>query len=166
MVAASTCLLLLVVCSGAGAAPRLPKLSPEGLGAAHFGMRVDQAESALSTPIEVAPSVGGCSFWTLPGGVEGIAFGGRLAYIGVGRRGIKTTRGVEVGDGLVRLRHRYRGRLHGGRSGSLAGPVTRLFSTERRGDARYELEFDIDAGRVASISAGTRHTIETFGECA
>jgi hypothetical protein len=166
VVAASTCLLLLAVCSGAGADPRLPRLSPEGLGAADFGMRVDQAESALGTPIEVAPSVGGCSFWTLPGGAEGIAFGGRLAYIGVGRRGIKTTRGVEIGDGLTRLRHRYRGRLHGGRSGSLAGPAMRLFSTERRGDTRYELEFVIFKGRVSGISAGTRHTIETFGECA
>ena len=42
----------------------------------------------------------------------------------------------------------------------------RLFASSRNGDATYELEFDIDAGRVASISAGTQHTIETFGECA
>jgi hypothetical protein len=95
-----------------------------------------------------------------------IALHGRLAYAEIARRGPRTTRGITVGDGINRLRHRYRGSLHGGRSGSLGFADSRLFASEVRGDATYELEFDIVHGRVIDISAGTRRTIETFGECA
>lgn len=45
-------------------------------------------------------------------------------------------------------------------------PVSRLFVTEHEGAAGYEIEFDIVHGRVAFISAATKHVIETFGECA
>jgi hypothetical protein len=149
--------------TGAGRAPRL---SPEGLGPVHFGMDVGQAEAALGSSVEVDPGINGCSFWTLPGGAQATALGGRLAYILVFEPGTKTTRGIGVRDGLTRLRHRYRGHLHRGRSASLGAADLRLFANKRRGDTTYELEFDIVGGRVAFIGAGTRHTIETFGECA
>jgi hypothetical protein len=166
LAAALAALALLATSMDAGAAIRLPRLSPEGLGPVHFGMDVDQAEAALGSPVGVDPGINGCTFWTLPGGAQGIAFGGQLGYISLFRRGAKTSRGIEVGDGLTRLRHRYRGELHKGRSASLGAAHLRLFSSSRTGGATYELEFDIVHGKVAFISAGTRHTIETFGECA
>jgi hypothetical protein len=146
-----------------------PRLSPQGLGPIHLGMDLGQAEDALGAAIESEDGVNGCSFWTaagVPAGVELIAFDGRLGYVGVFQRIFATTRGVRVGDGVIRLRHRYRGRLHAGRSASLAGPGQRLFVSEWIGGAIYELEFDLSKGRVVSMEASTRHTIETFGECA
>lgn len=145
------------------------RLSPAGVGPVRFGMDAQQASAALGAEVEVDPGVGGCSFWTVPGfatGAQMIALHGRLAYGEIYRRGPKTTRGITVGDGINRLRHRYRGRLHGGRSGSLGAAEARLFASEVRGDATYELEFDIWHKRVSHISAGTWRTIETFGECA
>ena len=150
----------------AGAAARAPRLSPEGIGPVRFGMNVDQAEAALGSPVDAEPGINDCTFWTFPGGAQGIAFGGRLGYISLFRRGTKTTRGIEVGDGLTRLRHRYRGSLHKGRSASLGAADLRLFASSRHGGATYELEFDIVDDKIVFISAGTRHTIETFGECA
>lgn len=164
--AALVLLAFFTTSAGAAAATGPPRLSPEGLGPVHFGMDVDQAEAALGSSVEVDPGINGCSFWTLPGGAGGTAFGGRLGYILLSEPGPKTTRNIEVGDGLARLRHRYRGHLHKGRSASLGAADLRLFSSVRRGGATYELEFDILDGKVAFISAGTRHTIETFGECA
>ena len=158
------------VFSGGAAARTAPlRLAPSGVGPVRFGMDARQASAALGAQVEVAPGINGCSFWTLPGlanGVQTIAFHGRVAYSEIFRRGPKTTRGITVGDGINRLRHRYRGRLHGGRSASLGAAESRLFASEVRGDATYELEFDIWHSRVAHISAGTRRTIETFGECA
>lgn len=145
------------------------RLSPAALGPVRFGMDAHQASAALGTQVEVEPGISACSFWTLPGlpnGAQVIALHGRLAYAEIYRRGPKTTRGITVGDGINRLRHRYRGRLHGGRSGSLGAAQSRLFASEARGGATYELEFDIWHKRVSHISAGTRRIIETFGECA
>ncbi|HTR75089.1 MAG TPA: hypothetical protein VMH33_07495 [Solirubrobacterales bacterium] len=156
--------------SGAAAArPPSLRLSPAALGPVRFGMDARQASAALGAQVEVDPGINGCNFWTLPGfsnGAQTIALHGRLAYAEIYRRGPKTTRGITVGDGISRLRHRYRGRLHGGRSGSLGAAENRLFASEVRGGATYELEFDIWHTRVIHISAGTRRTIETFGECA
>jgi hypothetical protein len=145
------------------------RLSPQGLGPVRLGMDAAQAERSLGAPIAVEDGINGCGFWTLPSqppGTQLIAFDGRLGYVILFERGAATTRGVRVGDGIRRLRHRYRGKLHRGRSASLSGADRRLFVTARRGTARYELEFDLHRGRVAFISAATRHTIETFGECA
>lgn len=145
------------------------RLSPEGLGPMRFGMDSSQASKALEASVDVEPGINGCSFWTMPGleqGAQVIALQGRLAYVLLYQRGQRTTRGIEVGDGFDRLRHRYRGNLHHGRSASLSGANLRLFVTEHSGGASYELEFDIVNGRVAFISAGTKRTIETFGECA
>jgi len=157
---------LLAVLPATSSAAAAPRLSPEGFGPVHFGMNIHQAEAALGDPIEVDPGINGCSFWTLPGDLSGTAFGGRLGYILLSEPGPRTTRNIEVGDGLARLRHRYRGRLHKGRSASLGAADLRLFNSESGGGAVYELEFNIVGGKVAFISAGTRHTIETFGECA
>src|ERR1700761_1626734 len=79
----------------AGAAARAPRLSPEGIGPVRFGMNVDQAEAALGSPVDAEPGINDCTFWTFPGGAQGIAFGGRLGYISLFRRGTKTTRGIE-----------------------------------------------------------------------
>lgn len=143
-------------------------LSPSGFGAAHFGMNLRQAEGALGRAISVEPSINGCSFWTVPGsrGIQLLALNGSLAYALIYERGVATTRGIKVGDGLDRLRRRYGGKLHRGRSASLSGADKRLFVSEHDGGTTYELEFDIANGRVAFISAATRHVIETFGECA
>jgi hypothetical protein len=144
------------------------RLSPSGLGPIHFGMDVTEADRAIGSPISVEAGINGCSFWTVPRvrrGTQLIALRGRLAYALVYQRGTATTRAIRVGDGLTRLHHRYRGRLHGGRSASLSGADQRLFVSKRKGGAIYELEFDIVRSRVAFISAGTRHVIETFGEC-
>ena len=159
-------MVLLAVPPAAGSAAATPRLSPEGFGPVHFGMNRDQAEAALGAPIEVDPGINGCSFWTLSDGVSGTAFGGRLGYILLSESGPRTTRNIKVGDGLARLRHRYRGRLHNGRSASLGAADLHLFTSEHLRGAAYEIEFDISGGRVTFISAGTRHTIETFGECA
>jgi cutinase len=145
------------------------RLAPRGLGPVRFGMDVAQAESSLGAGIAVEEGINGCSFWTLPGqapGTQLIAFDGRLGFVLLYARGPATTRGVKVGDGIDRLRHRYRGKLHPGRSASLSGATQRLFVTSRQGPAKYELEFDLYDGHVAFISAATKHTIETFGECA
>jgi hypothetical protein len=163
-------LSVIAVFSGDAAArgPSL-RLSPSALGRVRIGMDAHQASAALGTQVEVEPGISDCSFWTLPGlpnGTQVIALHGRLAYAEIYRRGPKTTRGITVGDGISRLRHRYRGRLHGGRSASLGAAETRLFASEVSGGATYELEFDIWHARVIHISAGTRRTIETFGECA
>jgi hypothetical protein len=166
------CLVMacLIVFSGtAGARTTSLRLSPSGVGPVRFGMDARQAAAALGVNVEADPGINGCSFWPLPGlpnGAQMIAFHGRVAYAEIYRRGPKTTRGITVGDDIKRLRHRYRGRLHGGRSASLGAAETRLFASEVRGDVTYELEFDIWHARVAHIGAGTRRTIETFGECA
>jgi hypothetical protein len=113
-------------------------------------------------------SVGGCAFWTIPAlGAKGemIARDGRLFYVEVFRRGIATTRGVQVGDSLSRLRRRYRKALHPGRSAAL-GAEPPLFVTKTSGGTAFELQFEIDRGRVVGIAAATRHTLETFSECA
>jgi hypothetical protein len=158
------------VLSEAAVAQAAPlRLAPSGFGPVRFGMDAQQASAALGVQVEVAPGINGCSFWTLPGlasGVQTIAFHGRVAYSEIFRRGPKTTRGITIGDGINRLHHRYRGRLHGGRSASLGVAESRLFASEARGGAVYELEFDVWHSRIAHISAGTRRTIETFGECA
>ena len=99
-------------------------------------------------------------------GSQLIALHGRLSYILLFKRGTATTRGIRVGDGLRRLRHHYRGKLHPGRTASLGYAEQRLFVTQHVGDATYEIEFDIVHRRVAFISAATKHVIETFGECA
>jgi hypothetical protein len=158
------------VLSEAAVAQAAPlRLAPSGFGPVRFGMDAQQASTALGAQVEVDPGINGCSFWSLPGlskAAQMIAFHGRLGYAEIYRRGPRTTRGITVGDGINRLRHRYRGRLHGGRSGSLGAAESRLFATEHKGSATYELEFDIWHARVSHISAGTRGTIETFGECA
>ena len=132
-------------------------------------MDAAQAERSLGAPITVEDGINGCSFWTLRNQARGtqlIAFGGRLGYVLLYERGAATTRGVKVGDSVQRLRRRYRGKLHRGRSASLSAADRRLFATTHEGGAAYELEFDLNAGRIAFISAATKHTIETFGECA
>lgn len=148
---------------------RTLRLAPTGLGPVRFGMDSAAAERALGHPISVEDGINGCSFWTLPGvGASGqvIARHGRLSYILLFKRGTATTRGIKVGDGLTRLRHRYRGKLHPGRTASLSYAEQRLFVTQHESGAAYEIEFDIVHGRVAFISAATKHVIETFGECA
>jgi hypothetical protein len=145
------------------------RLSPTGLGPLRFGMDAEAAERALGNAISVEDGINGCSFWTLPGvgaGGQLIARQGRLSYILLFERGTATTRGIRVGDGLGRLRHRYRGKLHRGRTASLGYAQERLFVTRHEHGAAYEIEFDIVHGRVAFISAATKHVIETFGECA
>lgn len=148
---------------------RAVRLSPFGLGRVHFGMNAFAAGRALGKPISVEDGINDCSFWTLPKRkVSGqlIALRGRLSYILLFKRGTATTRGVRVGDGLSRLRHRYRGKLHRGRTASLGYAEQRLFVTKHERATAYEIEFDIAHRRVAFISAGTKHVIETFGECA
>ncbi|HEX6688490.1 MAG TPA: hypothetical protein VF085_07475 [Solirubrobacterales bacterium] len=145
------------------------RLSPSGLGPVRFGMDVAEADRALGSAISVEDGINDCAFWTLPGmpaGSQLIALRGRLSYAILFKRATATTRGVRVGDSLRRLRHRYRGRLHRGRTASLGYADQRLFTTTHDGEATYEIEFDIVKGRVAFVSAGTRHVIETFGECA
>jgi hypothetical protein len=145
------------------------RLSPTGLGPLRFGMDAQAAEQALGRAISVEEGINGCSFWSLPGaGASGqlIARQGHLSYILLFKRGTATSRGIKVGDGLTRLRHRYRGKLHPDRTASLGYAEQRLFVTEHEGGAAYEIEFDIVHGRVAFISAATKHVIETFGECA
>jgi hypothetical protein len=145
------------------------RLSPAGLGPVHFGMDQGAAERALGEGISVENGINGCSFWTVPGvraGSQLTALHGRLSYIILFRRGTATTRGIRVGDGLLRLRHRYRGKLHPGRTASLGYAEQRLFVTQHDAGVAYEIEFDIVHGRVAFISAATKHVIETFGECA
>jgi hypothetical protein len=161
---------IVVLSSSAAVAQAAPlRLSPSGFGPVRFGMDARQASAALGTQVELETGIGGCSFWTgqgLPDGAQMIALHGRLAFAEIYRRGPRTTRGITVGDGIARLRHRYRGRLHGGRSAFLGAEESLLFATEHIGGATYELQFDIWHAHVDNISAGTRRTIETFGECA
>ena len=179
--ACALCIAGAVTCSATASAtiaapravPRLAfplRLSPQGLGPIRFGMSAAQAETASGLSVGVEESVGDCSFWTLPGlplpAANLVALDGRFAYVLLFRRNVSTSRGIKVGDGLTRLRHRYRGKLYSGHSAALDAAEMRLFSSTRVGAATYEIEFDIDRGRVGYISAGTRHVIETFGECA
>jgi hypothetical protein len=161
--------LLLLALPSTPASASTYRLSPSGLGPIQIGMSPSQARVAAG-PIQVENGINSCSFWSISAlkepGYQLIAFSGRLSYILLFQRGVQTSRRIKVGDGLTRLRHRYRGKLHSGRSASLSGAEKRLFVTERRGGATYELEFDIYDGKVAFISAGTQHVIETFGECA
>jgi len=132
-------------------------------------MNVSEADRALGAPIAVEEGINGCDFWTLPGmptGNQLVALHSRLAYALLFKRGTPTTRGIKVGDSLNRLRHRYRGNLHRGRTASLGYADRRLFVTKHDHGTTYEIEFDVTSGSVAFISAGTRHVIETFGECA
>jgi hypothetical protein len=163
--------LALVSSRPAIAARRPPtlRLHPSGLGPIRIGMYSEQAERVLGRPIEVEEGISDCSFWTVPGvrpGTQLIAFDGRLGYIDIYRRGPETTGGITVGDSAAALFHRYRGRLHRGRSAAegIAGP--RFFTSEHRDGATYTMEFDTYKGRVSAIYAATRHVIETFQECA
>jgi hypothetical protein len=144
------------------------RLSPRGLGPIHFGMSRSQASAALGSPVDADPGAHGCSSWSVPAAPEGVsltAFEGRLAVALLYQRGPRTTRGIQVGDGVKRLRRLYRGDLRRGKSGSLSGADLHLFTDEVKGDATFTIDFQIVKKRIAFISAGTRHVIETFGEC-
>lgn len=145
------------------------RLSPMGIGPIHFGMNARQAGDALGKPVDVDAGINGCSFWDVPGlpqfGAHLTALDGRLGLILLSSPDVSTTRRIKVGDGVKRLRHRYRGELRRGRSASLGAADLRLFTDLHRNGATYTIEFDIIGGRIKFISAGTRHVIETFGEC-
>jgi len=159
-----------LVTTGAGvASARLAALSPSGIGPIRFGMTLAEGTAAADLPVTSVPGINGCSEWRIQGlgtGLELVAFGGRLEYALAYSSAIATTRGVRVGDSVARLRRQYRGMLRQGRSGSLGGQQERVFSDERIGTRTFTLEFSLAAHRVSSIAAGSRHTIETFGECA
>jgi hypothetical protein len=163
-------LAALPMAEASAAARAAPPLRPSGLGPVHFGMYPEQAERVLEKPITVEEGVYGCSSWTIQGipagAVQSLAFDGRLGYITVFRRGPETIGRIKVGDSVRRLRRRLRGRLHQGRSASEGYRGPRLFLTESFAGAIYTMEFDTYRGRVTSIEAATRHTIETFQECA
>lgn len=155
------------VCATADASATL-RLSQLGLGPVHIGDTFAQAQSSSGFAISTQAGVNGCAEWTLPGVISGTqltALHGRLGLIAVYRRGTATTRGVRVGDSLARLRSHYRHRLRSGKSASLGAADQRLFSDRVSRGVVYTLEFDIYAGKVGYITAATRHTIETFGEC-
>ena len=170
---AAAAVFLLVAVSGLSAdladASAPLRLSPLGVGPVRFGMSAAQAGSTLHARVKVSRGVSGCSFWTVSGFAaqrgQLIAFGGRLSYAIIYGRGPSTTRRTRVGDTIAQLRHRYRHLRHG-KSGSLGAADERLFADQRSAGRTYTIEFDIVRGKVAFISAGSRRTIETFGECA
>jgi hypothetical protein len=145
------------------------RLSPQGFGPILFGMSPQQASRAAGTDVEAEQTTPPCSLWTVPGaslsGAQLIALHGQLSYILIYQRGLATTRRIKVGDGLKRLRHRYRGKLRHGHSASLSGASLRLFTDLHKDGTTYTIEFDIEKGHIAFISAGSRDVIETFGEC-
>lgn len=143
-------------------------ISPLGLGPIRFGMTNAQASAVAGQSLAETPSVNSCTFWSLTGFLqpksELVAFNGRLGYISTTY--YKTAAGIHVGSSLAALRRAYGTQLRTGQSGSVGSASMRLFYDERSRGTTYTMEFDLIGGTVSDITAGSRHTIETFGECA
>jgi hypothetical protein len=149
------------------------RLSPLGLGPVRVGMTPEQASQAAGITFDVgAPDEHGCVDWPTPGlapySAQLLSFAGdrTLGLVLLMNRRVATTRGVRLGDSVRKLRRRYRHHLRHGSTASLGGGSEFLFYDRRRNGVTYTLEFGLYKGKVSAMTAATRHTIKTFGECA
>ena len=159
--------------SAAAEAPglRRARLSAAGLGRLRFGMTPAQASRALHVRVEVASHTYACGFWSTPGlrpgAVQLVSFGTaeRLTVAWAGP-GLRTTRGVTIGDSAEKLHRRYPRGLHQGTAEDLGGSDDHLFFDRREGGRTYTLMFSMYRDRVSGISAGLKRVVSTLGECA
>lgn len=158
--------LMAVLTATATAAP--PRLSTSGLGPVKIGMTLKQAQQRDRT-VHTTGSTYACSFWSwndLPvnGAMVTATRGTRLDLINLYSRGLRTTRNVQVGDSLTRLRRRYKTLR---RSSHPYDKAQRYYAV--RGSSRGRkttLRFTVANQAITSIQLGTNDVIRTFYECA
>jgi hypothetical protein len=144
-----------------GLIPTVSKLRTNGIGKVKVGMTVKQAKKAAGVYM-VKSGVGSCTY--LDAGPPGTPQGpflrfhnGRLRYIGVGRKGFETKRGIDIGDRAREVRRKYNGL----RSRPDLGGGRELVWKSHRG----RLIFTIINGKVTNM-AGGRAPWVLYQECA
>jgi hypothetical protein len=150
---------------------RALRLAPDRLGPMHIGMTSDEASDALGAPVTAEPGVNGCVSFSYPHQRHQIQLlatrGPRLNYIAVYARGVATTRGVQIGDSLHRLQHKYRSRLHSSREGNWLGGPAKFYAVSKHVAGRTDIiRFAVRDGKVSYMEAGPRALVIGFGECA
>jgi hypothetical protein len=133
-----------------GLIPTVSKLRTNGIGKVKVGMTVKQARKAAGVYM-VKTRVGSCVYLDAgkPGTPQGpfLRFhGGKLRYIGVGRKGFQTKRGIDIGDRAREVRHKYNGL----RSRPDLGGGRELVWKSHRG----RLIFTIINGKVTHMAGG------------
>lgn len=168
------CLLVVVAAvspSGAAAAGLAgAHVSALGIGPLRFGMTPRQASSALGSNVRVLSHTYTCGFWNTPGLPRGrlslVSFGAderlTLAWPGPG---LRTTRGIKVGDSLQKLHRRYR-HLKKESAEDLGVHDEDLFADQISKGKVYTLMFSIYQRKVTFMSAGLKDTVRNLGECA
>ena len=133
-----------------GLIPTVSKLRTNGIGKVKVGMTVKQAREAAGVYM-VKSRVGDCTY--LDAGKPGTPQGpflrfhsGKLRYIGVGRKGFETKRGIDIGDKAREVRRKYNG-LH---SRPDLGGGRELVWKAKRG----RLIFTIVGGKVTHMAGG------------
>lgn len=149
---------------GSVAAPKAaPRLSAQGYGPVEVGMTRAQVERALGRDAQPR-SVGGadpasCDEFhprRAPAGLRIMLERGRVARFTAARAGVRSDRGVRVGDTVAQVRAAYRGlRLSDEPHKYVAAPARYLTWWARGQGARRGVRYEIDdRGRVSAIHAG------------
>jgi hypothetical protein len=134
-----------------GLIPTVSKLRTNGIGKVKVGMTVKQARQAAGVHM-VKSKVGDCTYLDAgkPGTPEGpfLRFhDGRLRYVGVGRKGFATKRGIDIGDRVREVKRKYDGLK---RRPDLGGGYELVWKVKRG-----RLIFTIVGGKVSAMAGGT-----------
>jgi hypothetical protein len=134
-----------------GLIPTVSKIRTNGIGAFKTGMTQKQADKAAGTVYYVKSKVGSCVYWDFgpPGTGKGPTLrfhNNRLRYVDVARKQFKTKRGVEVGDRVRKVRHKYHGLK---RREDLGGGHELVWKS-----GKGRLIFTIVGGKVSRIAGG------------
>lgn len=147
------------------------RIAPDRIGPVVIGMAQDQVGSALGTVVTTNSSVNSCVFFGVPGLNGGTlqllaTAGARLDLILVNGPGIRSTKGIQVGSTLRRLRARYRGRLARAPRGNNLSAADKFYWVRSSAGSGNVLRFSVYNGRVSGMAAGPRSLVVNFGECA
>jgi hypothetical protein len=134
-----------------GLVPTVSKLRTNGIGKVKVGMTVKQAKKAAGVYM-VKSKVGACTY--LDSGPPGTPQGpflrfhkGKLRYVGVGRKGFETKRGIDISDSVRKVKRKYEGLR---RRPDLGGGYELVWKVHRG-----RLIFTIVNGKVATMAGGT-----------
>jgi hypothetical protein len=89
---------------------------------------------------------------------------GHLVRVDVDAAGIRTSKGIQVGDSEVRVRQVYGAAIKVEPSKYTSEEGGQYF-TVRSADGRYGVRFETDKGRVATFYAGTYDAIQYVEGC-
>ena len=146
------------------------QLSTAGLGPVQIGMTEARAERAGGRRlVRVGPALGECSYVRPRDRSIRASFmliRGRIARVDVGRRGIRTVSGFQVGDRGRAVRRHFAGQLRVSRHAY--DPKGRYLEVvpRDRGERDRRVVFETDGRRVTSIRAGRLPEVRYVEGCA